>query len=85
MPGGPARALVCRAERCGTAAGFCTWLIDVLPLVIGARGCLPKNAIDTLSELDISDRGTYTRIALMALRHSIEIYHSFMDYNVPVT
>jgi hypothetical protein len=58
---------------------------SVLPLVVGTRGCLPKSAIETLSELEISDRGTLTTIALTALRYSIEIYHSFMDYNVPVT
>jgi hypothetical protein len=57
----------------------------VLPLVVGTRGCLPKSAIDTLNELNIKDRGTYNTIALTALRHSMEIYHSFMDYNVLVT
>jgi phage FluMu protein Com len=39
----------------------------VLPLVIGTRGCLPKGAIDTLSKININDRGTYTTIALTAL------------------
>jgi hypothetical protein len=57
----------------------------VLPLVVGTRGSLPKSAIDTLEELDIKDRSTYITITLTALRHSIEIYHSFMDYNVLAT
>jgi hypothetical protein len=55
----------------------------VLPLVVVTRGCLPKNTIETLKALNISDKGTYTTIALTALRHSIEIYHAFIDY-VPV-
>jgi hypothetical protein len=57
----------------------------VLPLVVGTRGCLPKNTIDTLNALNILDKGTYITIALTALRHSIEMYHAFIDYNVPAT
>jgi hypothetical protein len=57
----------------------------VLPLVVGTRGSLPKSMIDTLREINTNDRSPYITIATTALRHSIEIYHSFMDYNVLVT
>jgi hypothetical protein len=53
----------------------------VLPIVIGTRGAIPKATIASLEELDITDRNTYTTLALLALRNSIEIYHAFMDYS----
>ena len=56
----------------------------VLPLVVGTRGSLPKSTLDSLRELNINDRGSFVTISLLALRNSIEIYHSFMDYNVMV-
>jgi hypothetical protein len=55
----------------------------VLPLVVGTRGSMPKTTIDSLREININDRGSYTTISLLALRNSIEIYHTFMDYNRP--
>jgi hypothetical protein len=54
----------------------------VLPVVEGTRGSLPKSANDTLDELDINDSSSCITINLTALRQSIEIYHSFIDYNV---
>jgi hypothetical protein len=54
----------------------------VLPIVIGTRGAVPKATISSLEELEITDRGSYTTLALMALRSSIEMYHAFLDYNV---
>jgi hypothetical protein len=56
----------------------------VLPLVVGTRGSLPLTTIDSLWEININDRGSYITISLLALRHSIEIYHTFMDYNALV-
>ena len=56
----------------------------VLPLVVGTRGCMPEATLDSLREININDRGSYITISLLALRHSIEIYHTFMDYNAPV-
>ena len=56
----------------------------VLPIVVGTRGCMPKTTIDSLREININDRGSYTTISLLALRHSIEIYHTFMDYDAKV-
>jgi hypothetical protein len=56
----------------------------VLPIVVGTRSSMPKSTIDSLREININDRGSYMTIALTALRHSIEIYHSFMDYNAPI-
>jgi hypothetical protein len=57
----------------------------VLPVVIGTRGCMPTSTTDSLQELDISDRGSLITISLMALRSSIEIYHTFLDYDAGIT
>ena len=56
----------------------------VLPLVVGTRGSMPVTTIDSLREININDRGSYITILLLALRHSIEIYHTFMDFNALV-
>ena len=56
----------------------------VLPLVVGTIGSMPKTTIDSLRETNINDRGSFITISLLALRNSIEIYHTFMDYNVLV-
>jgi hypothetical protein len=53
----------------------------VLPIVVGARGAMPKLTIEALEELGICDGGSLITIALLALRSSIEIYHAFLDYN----
>jgi hypothetical protein len=53
----------------------------VLPIVIGTRSCMPESTIDSLRALQIKDRGSYITISLLALKPSIEIYHTFMDYN----
>jgi hypothetical protein len=53
----------------------------VLPIVIGARGAIPKTTIASLEELGVSDKGSLITIALLALRSSIEIYLAFLDYN----
>jgi hypothetical protein len=55
----------------------------VLPIVVGTRGAIPKATIASLEELDITDKKTYTTLALLALRNSIEIYHNFMEYDIP--
>ena len=44
---------------------------------------MPKDSIDNLQDLGIKDRGSYVTVSLMALRSTIEIYHAFLDYNVP--
>jgi hypothetical protein len=56
----------------------------VLPIVVGTRGCLPKDTIESMREININDRGSYITTSLLALTHSIEIYHTFMDYNSQV-
>jgi histone deacetylase complex regulatory component SIN3 len=53
----------------------------VLPTVVGTRGAISKATIASLQELDITDRGSYITLALLALRNSTEIYHNFMEYN----
>ena len=57
---------------------------QVLPIVVGTRGSMPKATLESLREMKIDDRGSYVTISLLALRHSIEIYHTFLDYNVLV-
>jgi hypothetical protein len=54
---------------------------EVLPIVVGTRGAIPKATIASLQALDIIDKGSYTTLALLALRNSIEIYCNFMEYN----
>ena len=57
----------------------------VLPIVVGTRGSMPVFTIDSLREMNIDDRGSYITISLLALRHSIEIYHTFLDYDAKDT
>jgi hypothetical protein len=54
---------------------------EVLPLVIGTRGAMPKSTIRALEKLKITERNTLITISLMAHRSSIEIYNTFMDYD----
>jgi hypothetical protein len=56
-----------------------------LPVVVGTRGSLPKTTIDSLQAINIIDRVSSITISLLALRNSIEIYHTFMDYNTQVS
>lgn len=56
---------------------------EVLPLVVGTRGAMPKETIMDLRKIGIHDRKTLTTVSLIALRSSIEIYHRFMDYDGP--
>ena len=52
---------------------------NVLPTVIGTRGAIPKSTLSSLKELKITDQGSYSTLALLALWISIETYHCFMD------
>ncbi|GJQ68522.1 hypothetical protein Trydic_g17092 [Trypoxylus dichotomus] len=56
---------------------------EVLPVVVGTRGAMPKETVKALSELGLKDRNTLLTISLIALRSSIELYHKFMDYDGP--
>ena len=56
----------------------------VLPLAVGTTGCMPVATLDSLREIYINERGSYITISLLALMHSIEIYHTFRDYNALV-
>lgn len=57
---------------------------NVLPIVVGTRGAMPKNTVDALASLGIKQFGNLKTISLIALRSSIEIYHAFMDYDGPL-
>jgi hypothetical protein len=50
---------------------------EALPIVVGTRKALPKETIEALRKLKITDRKTPLTISLIA---SIKIYHAFMDY-----
>jgi hypothetical protein len=56
----------------------------ILPVVICTRGAIYKTTLASLAYLGITDRGSLITIALMAPRSSIEMYHSFLDYNALV-
>ena len=53
----------------------------LIPIVVGTRGSIAKATIASLKELDITDNGSYTTLALLVLRNSIEIYNAFMEYD----
>ena len=57
----------------------------VLPIVVGTRGSMPAFTIDSLREMNIDDRGSYITIALLALRHPMEIYNTLLDYDAKHT
>jgi hypothetical protein len=67
------RLLPTLQEQLGALSG------EVLPIVVGTRKALPKETIEALRKLKITDRKTLLTISLIA---SIKIYHAFMDYNV---
>lgn len=54
---------------------------QVIPVVIGSRGGMPKNTIIQLRKLGITGFNKLLTLSLIALRTSIEIYHSFVDYD----
>jgi hypothetical protein len=54
---------------------------EVLPIVVGTRGAIPKTTIASLQHLEITDSGSYITLSLLALWNSIEIYCNFMEYN----
>lgn len=54
---------------------------EILPIVVGTRGAMPKETNSALAMLGIKTIGDLKTISLIALRASIEIYHSFMDYD----
>lgn len=64
-------------ERMGATHG------EVLPIVVGSRGAMPRETVKSLATLGIKDRKTLLTISLIALRNSLELYHEFMDYDAP--
>lgn len=53
---------------------------EVIPIVVGSRGVMPKDTIEKLKSLGINTNDQLT-ISLMALRSSIEIATKFIDYD----
>ena len=62
-------------ERLGVTSG------EVLPIVVGTRGAMPRETVNCLAVLGITDRKTRLTISMLAHRSSIELYHRFMDYD----
>jgi len=54
---------------------------EVLPIVVGTRGAMPKATLKHLRKLGIGSAADHLTISLMALRSSIEMYHEFIDYD----
>lgn len=52
----------------------------VIPVVVGARGALPRFTVTALKKLGLGDRVSLTDIVLTALRTSIDIARCHMDY-----
>jgi hypothetical protein len=57
---------------------------EVLPIVVGTRGALPKQTVEVLDKLRIKGKKDLLTISLMSFRRSIAIYTHFMDYNAPI-
>jgi hypothetical protein len=57
---------------------------QVVPIVIGTRGAMPKQTQEDLRTIGIRDRKTLLTISLTSLRNTIEIFHQFMDYTPKV-
>jgi hypothetical protein len=54
---------------------------EVLPIVVGTRGALPKQTIMNLEKLEVRGQGDLQEISQISLKESIEIYTNFMDYS----
>jgi Reverse transcriptase (RNA-dependent DNA polymerase) len=52
---------------------------EVVPIVIGSRGAMPKETIAGLDKLNIRGKGLLRTLSLTALRGSLELYYHFMD------
>jgi hypothetical protein len=52
-----------------------------LPIVIGTRGAMPKTTIAALEKLKITEKSALVTMSQIALRCSINIYNTFMDYD----
>lgn len=52
---------------------------QVLAVVVGSRGAIPKATEKALAQLGLAVGRASKDISLMALRQSVEIYHIFMD------
>ena len=57
---------------------------EVLPIVVGTLGAVPKSTLACLRKLGITDFGDHKTISMLALRASIEMYHGFMDHDFMV-
>jgi hypothetical protein len=66
-------------ERFGSEKG------EVLPIVIGTRGAIPKSTLIAMNKLNIKKREDMLTISLISLRKSINIYNNFMNYNAHLT
>ncbi|XP_044261164.1 uncharacterized protein LOC123009105 [Tribolium madens] len=56
----------------------------VVPIAIRSRRGMPKSTMGDLKSLGIKDRKTALTLLLIAVRSSIELYHTFMELGVHV-
>ncbi|KAH0944389.1 hypothetical protein HN011_001680 [Eciton burchellii] len=54
---------------------------EILPIVVGCRGAMPRSTMENLSKLGIRGNDLIT-ISMSALRSSIEIANAFIDYGI---
>lgn len=54
--------------------------VEVIPIVVGVRGAIPKSTHTELKKLRIS-KGDCVTISMIALRSSLEMANAFMDYD----
>jgi len=45
----------------------------VLLVAVGTRGSIPNSTLSSLKDLNITDRGSFTTLALLTLRNSVEM------------
>lgn len=65
------------------AARFGATEAEVLPVVVGTRGAIPRSTVESLTKLGVTGRQARMTMSLIALRCSIELFHDFMDYERP--
>ena len=59
---------------------FATNTAKVLPIVVGARGALPKQTKENLAVLGLGTRGILRTLSVETLKASLNMLSCFMDY-----
>ncbi|CAH2021857.1 unnamed protein product, partial [Acanthoscelides obtectus] len=59
--------------------------VEVIPIVIGARGALPRTTVNGLRRLGIYSKSLCRTLSMIALRSSIEMANDFIDGSIQRT